>query len=164
MLPVVGISATDARTELNRLGLNVATTPVPAPGRTPGLVVGQSPAGGAKLFPGNTVSLSVAEPPQWRTLTSFTGARASVPFRIRGTHWRIVYSMSYQGVCAFIVFCSGPSAQIADLNHGTTADSFDLGDGSDQIRTVDSGPGLYQVKISPGSDSANWSVQVQDYY
>ena len=161
---VVGISATDARTALNRIGLKVATTQVPAPGLAPGLVVKQTPAAGAELAPSGTVSLSVAEQPQWRPLTSFTGARSSVPFRIRGTRWRIVYDMSYQGVCAFIVFCSGPSGQVADLGRGTTGDSFDLNEGSGQIRTFESGPGLYQLKISPGSDSANWSVQVQDYY
>jgi hypothetical protein len=90
--------------------------------------------------------------------------RASVPFTIRGSRWRIVYSMSYQGMCTFIVFCSGPSAQVADLRRSTTSGSFDLGEGDGQTRTFDSGPGLYQVKVSPGSDSASWSVQVQDYY
>ncbi len=161
---VVGISATDARTALDRIGLKTSTAQIPAPGYAAGVVVRQAPAAGAELSPAGTVSLSVAEQPQWRTLTSFTGARASVPFRIRGTRWRIVYGMSYQGVCAFIVFCSGPSGQVADLGHGSSGGSFDLNEGSGQIRTFESGPGLYQLKISPGSDSANWSVQVQDYY
>ena len=161
---VVGISAADARTALGRIGLNVSTEQVPAPGVSPGLVVGQTPSAGAELFPKDTVALRVAETPQWRTLTTFTGARSSVPFTIRGTQWRIVYRMSYQGMCTFVLFCSGPSAQVADLARGTTASSFDLGDGSGQIRTFQSRPGLYQIKIAPGPDTATWSVDVQDYY
>jgi eukaryotic-like serine/threonine-protein kinase len=161
---VVGISATDAQTALHRLGLRVTTSTVAAPGVAAGTVTGQSPQAGAELFPTNTVSLKVAEQPQWRTVTSFTNARASVPFRIRGPHWRLLYSMSFQGVCTFIVFCSGPHAQVADLGHGTSVTSFDLNDGSDQIRTIESGPGLYQLRLSPGSDTAGWTIRVQDYY
>jgi hypothetical protein len=29
---------------------------------------------------------------------------------------------------------------------------------------VQSGPGRYQIKISPGPDTARWSIEVQDYY
>jgi hypothetical protein len=139
-------------------------TQIPAPGVGPGIVLRQSPSVGAELFPTNRVSLTIAERPQWRTVTSFIGARSSIPFRIRGTRWRIVYTMSYQGACTFIVFCSGPSAEVADLSHGATAGSFDLNDGGGQIRTFDAGPGLYQLKISPGSDTASWSVAIQDYF
>jgi hypothetical protein len=32
------------------------------------------------------------------------------------------------------------------------------------VRTFDHGPGVYQVEITPGDDSARWSVQVEDYY
>jgi hypothetical protein len=161
---VVGISAADAQRALGRIGLRVSTAQVPAPGLTPGVVVRQSPTAGGELFPGKTVALSVAEQPQWRTLTTFTGARSSVPFRIRGTQWRIVYGMSYEGMCSFVLFCSGPSAEVADLTHGTSSGSFDLNDGSEQTRTFASGAGLYQLRVTPGSDSATWSVEVQDYY
>jgi len=161
---VAGIGAAAARTALKSIGLKVSTEQVAAPGVTPGVVVRQSPAAGAVMLPGSTVSLAVAEQPVWRTVTSFTNGRASVPFTIRGSRWRVVYSMSYAGMCTFIVFCSGPSAQVADLRRGTTSGGFDLGEGDGQTHTFDSGPGEYQLKISPGSDSANWSVQVQDYY
>jgi hypothetical protein len=72
--------------------------------------------------------------------------------------------MGYQGTCTFIFVCSGPSAHVANLTKGTDAGSFDLNEGSGQIWMFPTGPGVYQVKISPGSDTATWSAQVQDYY
>jgi hypothetical protein len=47
---------------------------------------------------------------------------------------------------------------------GATVDQFDLNDGSGKTRTLKTGPGIYQVTVSPGSDSANWSMRVEDYY
>jgi hypothetical protein len=131
-----------------------------------GAVTRQAPAPGVKLARGSTVSLSVAEAPRWRALIAFTdrGGQASPPFRIRGTRWRIVYRMSYSGTCTFVFFCMPPTAQVANLNPGTTLSTFDLSAGSDQIRTFHSRPGIYQVKITPGDDSSHWSAQIQDYY
>ena len=37
-------------------------------------------------------------------------ADSSVPFRIQGTRWRALYTMSYVGTCTFILVCEGPSA------------------------------------------------------
>jgi hypothetical protein len=118
------------------------------------------------LVPGATVSLSVAETPQWRTITSFNadGPGQSVPFRVRGTRWRIVYSMGYDGTCTFIFICSGPSAHVATLSGGSPADGFDLNEGQHQTQEFDSGAGEYQVAVSPGSDGAHWSMQIEDYY
>jgi hypothetical protein len=72
--------------------------------------------------------------------------------------------MSYDGTCTFIFICSGPSAQAINLSNHSIASQFDLSDGSGQTKAIDSGPGLYGIKISPGSDTAKWSVEVQDYY
>jgi hypothetical protein len=72
--------------------------------------------------------------------------------------------MSYSGMCTFIFFCSGPSAQIVSSERGNHVTSFDLGDGDHQIQTFNTGPGVYQVMITPGNDSATWSAEVQDYY
>src|SRR5581483_9205978 len=107
---IVGFSSGDARSSLGQVGLRAIVHDVPAPGVTAGTVTGQTPSAGVKLRPGATVSLSVAETPRWRTTYTFTNriGRASAPFRIRGTHWRIVYRMSYDGVCTFIFFCNGP--------------------------------------------------------
>jgi hypothetical protein len=163
---MVGFSSGDARSSLVRLGLRTAIHEVPAPGTTAGTVTGQTPSAGVKLRPGSTVSLSVAETPQWRTVDTFTDqvGRASSPFRIRGTRWRIVYRMSYNGACTFVFFCMGPAARVASVDQGTTLSTFSLNTGSDQIRNFDSGPGVYQIMIAPGDDTAHWSVQVQDYY
>jgi hypothetical protein len=108
----------------------------------------------------------VAEVPQWRTLTTFTGtdAGASVPFQIRGHRWRAVYSMSYVGTCTFILFCEGPTANVLDMATGRTIDQFGLGAGSDQNQVVGAGPGVYRIRVTPGMDSAQWSINVQDYY
>jgi hypothetical protein len=115
------------------------------------------------LAPGSTVVLSVAAAPRWRGLTSFADGN-SVPFRIRGSRWQIVYGMSYQGTCTLIFICSGPSATVKNLSTGATVDHFDLGEGSGRSRSFPSGPGVYEITISPGSDSARWSVRVEDYY
>jgi serine/threonine-protein kinase len=163
---VVGFSSGDARSALEQLGLRARVNEVPAPGVSVGTVTGQDPSSGVKLLPGSTVSLSVAEPPRWRTVLAFTdrGGHFSTPFRIRGTHWRIVYSMAYDGTCTFIFVCSGPSAQVTNLGHGANVGSFDLNEGSNQVQEVRAGPGVYQIKVSPGNDSTRWSAQVEDYY
>jgi serine/threonine-protein kinase len=161
----VGFSSGDAQSSLRQLGLRANVDEVPALGATVGTVTAQSPSAGVKLLPGSTVSLSVAEAPRWRDVVGFTdrGGRASPSFRIRGARWRIVYRMSYSGMCTFIFFCSGPSAQVTKSSGGT-AGSFDLGDGDRRVQAFNTGPGIYQVAITPGNDSATWSAEVQDYY
>ena len=112
------------------------------------------------------MSLVAAETPQWRSLTSFGGTDGgqSVPFRIRGGRWRIVYRMSFVGTCTLVFFCDGPSAQIVRAGTGATVGEFGMNDGGEQTQVVRSGPGLYQVRITPGSDTTRWSVQIADYY
>ena len=163
---LIGSSATAAQSQLGRLNLNSAASHVPAPGTAAGTVVSQSPPAGSSLAAGSTVALSVAESPRWRSLTSFSGAAGgrSVPFRIRGNRWRIVSGMGYSGTCTFILICSGPSATVVNLIARSTVDQFDLGDGNGQIRSVGSGPGVYQITVSPGSDTAGWTIKVEDYY
>jgi eukaryotic-like serine/threonine-protein kinase len=162
---IVGFSSGDAESSLRQLGLKANVNEVPAPGATVGTVAGQTPSAGVKLLPGSTVSLSVAEAPQWRAVVGFTDrdGRASPSFRIRGTHWRIVYRMAYSGTCTFIFFCSGPSAEVTKSGGGTVG-GFDLNDGDHQVQTFSAGPGVYQIRVKPGSDSATWSAEVQDYY
>jgi serine/threonine-protein kinase len=155
-----------AQDELQRLGLRAGVTEVPAPGVAAGTVTYQAPAAGSESRLGSTVSLSVAETPRWRPLTSLAGdgRGRSVPFRILGSRWRVLYSMAYQGTCTLIFFCSGPSAQVANQGSGSDTSGFDLNDGSGQTQLFKSGPGLYQITVSPGDDTARWSIQVQDYY
>jgi eukaryotic-like serine/threonine-protein kinase len=160
---VVNASASAAKAALGKIKLRTRITQVPAPGVSTGTVVRQSPTAGTRVKPGSTVILSVAEPPRWRGLTSFNGPR-SVPFRIRGQRWQLVYSMSYQGTCNFIFICNGPTATVTNLSSGARVGQFDLGDGSGQVKSFTSGPGVYQVSVSPGSDSARWSVRAEDYY
>ncbi|MGA2012319.1 MAG: PASTA domain-containing protein, partial [Solirubrobacteraceae bacterium] len=160
---LVGEDAVDAAARVRRLGLTPAVAQVPAPGIAPGTVVAQSPAGGHSAAAGSRVVLSVAEVPQWRPVTTFSG-RQSVVFRIRGDRWRAIYRMAFQGTCTFIFFCSGPNARVADITTATTVAGFGLNDGGDQIRTFATGPGLYQIDVTPGGDDADWSVEVQDDY
>jgi hypothetical protein len=163
---LIGETAGSARAILRSLGLGVTATAVPAPGVQAGTVTSQAPAAGIYLRPRTNVTLSVAEVPSWRTLTSFSGNgnSRSVPFRIRGPQWRVAYRLSYVGTCTFIIFCSGPSAQVINLNTGSVATQFDLNDGGDQTHVFQLGPGLYQIRVAPGSDTAKWAVDVQDYY
>ena len=155
--------AADARARLRTLGLATTVTPVAAPGMTAGTVVDQTPGPGAAVRYGSTVALTVAETPRWRPVTTFVG-RASGPFTIRGSRWRITYGMAFQGTCTWIVFCSGPSARIADLGAGAPVPGFGLSDGSPQTRTITSGPGRYEVQVTPGGDDARWTVTVEDWY
>jgi serine/threonine-protein kinase len=159
---VVGQPAATAESAIAGAKLRYGTVPVPALGATPGTVTRQSPAGGT-LPPGSTVILDVAQAPQWRPLTSFTGAQ-SVPFRIRGARWRVVYNLSYTGTCTLIFFCNGPTAQVNQLPGSTQVGQFNLGSGTAQTQTFQTGPGVYQVAVSPGSDQAAYSIAVQDYY
>jgi eukaryotic-like serine/threonine-protein kinase len=163
---LVGQSGAQAQTLLGKLGLRGSLRQVAAPGVNTGIVTRESPAAGAELLPGANVTLLVAEPPRWRALTTFSGNASghSVPFRILGKQWRVVYSMGYQGLCTLIFICSGPSAQVIEPATGAPVTHFDLNDGSDQTQVVKSGPGLYEIKIAPGSDTAGWSLTVEDYY
>jgi serine/threonine-protein kinase len=163
---LVGRASSDAQAALRRLGLRPAVTLVPAPGVGAGIVTRQSPLPGAEVPRSSTVALSVAEAPRWRALTSFAGTAQgrTVPFRIRGARWQVVSSMSYEGTCTLLFFCSGPSAQVTDLHSSSSPAQFDLGEGDGKTHVVGSGPGLYQITVAPGSDTARWSIKVEDYY
>jgi hypothetical protein len=87
-----------------------------------------------------------------------------VPFRIRGDKWRVSYDMQYVGSCSFLLVCFGPGADVIKVSTGERLDSFDLGDGTGKTHEVDSGPGIFQLTISAGRDSAHWSMRVQDFY
>ena len=53
---------------------------------------------------------------------------------------------------------------MVELRSGRTVDAFDLGTGTDQNRVEPSGPGIYQLSVSAGSDTAAWRIAVQDRY
>jgi hypothetical protein len=141
---------------------------VPLPGGTAGEVVRQAPTAGTRAAHGATVTLTVAQAPRWRTVASFVshgnGEGESPPFRIRGSRWRLRYAMGYDGTCTLLFYCFAPSADVFDLSAGDTLDSFDLGKGDRQTRTIASGPGRYQVSVSAGHDHAHWAMTVQDFY
>ncbi|MGO9971390.1 MAG: protein kinase domain-containing protein [Solirubrobacteraceae bacterium] len=162
---LVNQNVTSARTVLTSVGLLTNVDIVAAPGITPGIVVRQDPASGYLRWHG-TVTLSVAETPSWRLLTSLSGSDGghTVPFSIIGTRFRMVYTMSYNGLCTLIFFCDGPTARVVNLRTGASVAQFGLQDGGTRTQLIDSGAGLYQVTITPGSDSASWSLRVDDYY
>ena len=161
VLNVKSHNVADAQRSLNAIGLRTAVRQVPAPGATPGTVVGQSPARGSAPR-GSTVTLSVSEVPQWRTVTTFTDS-ASGPFHIIGAHWRIVYRMAFRGTCTWILFCSGPSARVTDAA-GRYVAGFGLSNGDGQVQNFATGAGTYGVQVTPGADNADWSLEVQDNY
>jgi serine/threonine-protein kinase len=163
---VVGNSLSDAENALAKAGLHFNVTTQPAAGKDPGTVLSQSPS--TQAPPGSTIALTVVAQPRWRTVTSFAstggGDGKSVPFRIRGDKWRLSYGMHYVGSCSFLLVCFGPGANVIKPSTGEQLDSFDLGDGSGKTHEVNSGPGVFQVTISSGRDSARWSMRVQDFY
>ena len=163
---LVGYSSADAQSTLAQAKLHPAVTMVPALGGAPGDVIDQSPIPGKRVARGATVTLSVGEARRLRSLTSVqaTDSGRSVPFRVRGARWEIIYSMGYQDTCTFLLFCSGPSATVTSVTTGSTVDQFDLGEGDNKTRIFETGPGTYQISVSAGSDSAQWSIKVDDYY
>jgi hypothetical protein len=163
---LVGNSSSEAQALLRSLKLRAKMTQVPAPGVKTGTVTAQWPSAGGSRPVGSPVSLSIAEPPRLRPLTTFSGTDAarSVPFRIRGERWELTYSMAYDDACTWIFICSGPTAKVTRVSDGSTIDQFDLGEGGSEHRVIKSGPGVYQVSVTPGSDNARWDIHVDDYY
>jgi serine/threonine-protein kinase len=161
-----GASSSAAIARLHRAVLDAKLTNVAAPGTTPGIVTGQSPAAGGHRPPHSTITLFVAETPSWRYVSSFSGESdgRSPAFKIRGSQWRIVYRMSYDGTCNFVLFCNGPSAQVVGVGAGSTDQSFNLNDGDGQTQVFKTGAGQYQVVIHAGWDAARWSVTVEDWF
>jgi serine/threonine-protein kinase len=163
---VVGQPAEAAQAALRGAGLSPQTALIAAPGSSPGIVVSQTPAGSQRSPRGSTVALRVAETPRWRVLTTFSGVDGghSVVFRILGRRWRVTYGMAYQGTCALLVVCQGPSAAVRNIESGSSFGGFELGEGTEQTQTFDSGPGLYRLDVSGGNDSARWNMTVEDHY
>ena len=129
-----------------------------------GTVVQQSPAPPATAQPGATVALSIAAAPRWRTLTSFSGRDdgRSVAFRVRGRRWRVLYGMSYDGSCTLLLVCFGPHAEARSVPGDQRVDDWSLDKGAGKVRTINSGPGVYQLTISGGDDHARWTMEVQE--
>ena len=163
---LVGYSSGDAQSTVRQAKLRPAIAMVPSLGGAPGDVIAQSPDAGRHVAPGSTVTLSVGEPRQLRSVTSLQGSDdgRSVPFKVRGARWEVIYSMGYQGTCTFLLFCSGPSASVTNVKSGATIDQFDLGEGDNKTRIFNTGPGTYQITVSAGSDAAQWSIKIDDYY
>jgi hypothetical protein len=162
-VPVVGdASSTAARASFTRLGLHTTVTEIAAPAVAPGTVIRTSPGAGHTVAKGSTVSLFVAEVPRWRSIATLSDTRP-VTVRIRGTRWRVVYTMAYHGTCTWILFCSGPRAHVSSAS-GTPVQSFGMDDGGPRTQTFTTGPGTYTLRVTPGGDEARWSMQIQDDY
>ncbi|MGI8713953.1 MAG: PASTA domain-containing protein, partial [Solirubrobacteraceae bacterium] len=163
-VPVVAdAGSAAARTAFARLGLHTTVTAIPAPGTAPGTVIRTRPVAGARVAADSTVALLVAQAPQWRTLTTLSGAEP-VTFRVRGSRWRVVYRMAFHGTCTWIFFCSGPHARIVTQDGGSAVPGFGLDDGGIKTQTFKGKPGTYQLQVTPGGDEARWSLQIEDYY
>jgi eukaryotic-like serine/threonine-protein kinase len=162
VINLVDESVGDAERSLHRLGFHAVVRHVASPGTSPGTVVRQTPTRGFRPR-GSTVTLDIAEVPQWRAVTTFSG-RSSGAVKIIGRHWRIVYRMAFHGTCTWVLFCSGPTARVVDAATGHYVAGFGLQDGSGQVQSLDSGAGTYEIQVTPGGDDAGWSLQVQDLY
>jgi hypothetical protein len=162
---VTGQDVSAARAALKARKLLTRVTEIASPGSAAGTVVQQSPAPPATAAPGSTVALSVAAAPQWRNVTSLSGLDdgKSVAFRIRGQRWRVLYRMSYDGSCTLLLVCFGPRAEARSVPGDQRADAWSLDKGVGKVRTIESGPGVYQLTITGGDDHALWSMDVQDF-
>ncbi len=162
---VAGAASTDAQQTLQKAGLKVRTDVVVAPGVPAGTVTSQNPAPGTRRPRGSRVTLDIAEVPHWQPVTSIAGGARprTVGFSVRGPRWRLVYTMAFEGTCTWVIFCSGPSATVTNAQTGART-GFGLSDGGRQTRVFGAGRGDYRLTVSPGSDSARWSLWIEDYY
>ena len=163
----VGEPAGEAEAAVAGAGLRYALRSAPAGGHAAESVLSESPSATTSVPSGSTVTLTIAQAPQWRALTSFSGHDdgQSVPFRIRGHRWRLSYRMSYERTCMFLLVCEGPSAAAEELPSGSSFGEFELDEGSGtHFHVFDGGPGLYRVVVSGGHDPARWSATVEDFY
>lgn len=166
--PVVlpDLSDTDEHTAQERLaelGL-LSTVEYEASPDPPGTVLRQSPSARASVPPGGTVELTVAASDQWRTVTEFnTSSEASSEiFRIRGSQWRITYTLTFDR-CRF-GGCFPPDLEIdaASLAGGYRA--YTLKEGT-HTTAVPLGPGRYSVSVMDyGDTDFQVSVTVEDYW
>jgi len=163
---VIGDGASQASVALRAAGLYANVTTVPAPGVAPGTVTGEQPTPPATAAPGSTIAVQEAEVPSWHTVTTLSGSDddQSVPFRIRGNRWQVTYNMNYQGTCTFFVICFGPHLSVQNVSTGSTVKSLGLSSGNNNTQGFQTGPGVYQLAVSAGEDSAAWSITVQDLY
>jgi hypothetical protein len=72
--------------------------------------------------------------------------------------------MGFQGTCTWILFCDGPTAHVINTATGQAVSAFGLNDGSGQTETFSTGPGTYEIRVTPGGDTAKWSVHVEDWF
>jgi hypothetical protein len=72
--------------------------------------------------------------------------------------------MGYRETCVFLVVCDGPSAEAVEPHAATGAGGFELNEGASSEHLFNSGPGLFQVVVSGGRDSAHWRMTVEDFY
>ncbi|MEO8968564.1 MAG: protein kinase [Solirubrobacteraceae bacterium] len=160
---LAGLLVSDAQAALARVGLRSLIRAIAAPGEPAGAVTSQSPAPGVWAARSHAVLVDVVKTLHWQAVATVhsSGAPTTASFRIRGPHWRVVYTMSYQGTCTFIIFCSGPSATV---DGPTGARSFDLSDGGRQTESFAPGSGRFTLSVHPGSDSARWTAWIQDWY
>ena len=161
---LAGRRVADAESALAADHLAPACARSSPPASPAGAVTSQSPAPGARVAPHAAVRIDVAETPRWQPLATLTGSdhTASVPFTVRGSHWRVVYTMSYQGTCTWIVFCSGPTATVTGRTGGTR--SFGLSDGGRHSQGFAAATRSLHAAHRPGSDSTRWTAWIEDWY
>lgn len=161
---LAGQTTAGARALLARAGLRSAIHLIIAPGVPAGTVTSQLPAPSVRVPRGAAVALDLAETPHWQPVTTLSGGDRTVTAAVslRGSQWRIVYTMAYRGTCTLIVFCSGPTATVT--GSGGASRSFGLPDGGRQTQTFAAGPGRFTLSVAPGSDSARWTAWAEDWY
>jgi serine/threonine-protein kinase len=148
--PLAGDAAADAQRALAKAGLHARMKTVIAPGVAAGTVTSQSPGPGIRIPRGGRVTLNVAEVPAWKPVTSISGGNHSetVGFHIRGSRWRIVYTMGFQGTCTWVIFCSGPNAVVTGPSASGAGSSSTGSTGTGASGTGASGTGASNIGSS----------------
>jgi eukaryotic-like serine/threonine-protein kinase len=157
---VSGDSSAYAARQLSVAGLTSSTTSTSS-SKPAGTVLSQSPDAGDEVAPGTSVQLTVAAPKAWHTVDTFTadGESSSDIFRIRGSRWRLTYTLTFSH-CDFS--CYPPSIYIHN-KAGTDFRNFSLKDGT-HTTSVPMPPGHYYVEVtSVSQDDFTVDVKVEDY-
>lgn len=148
------VSSRSAQIAIAQAGLTVGATHAVPSGRPAGTVIRTDPAGGTSVPRGTAVTLVVARAKAWRTVGTFelTADGSTPSFAIRGTSWRLTYTM---GPCEYVcprLDIDGDEYEQISLSEGTHTSFGPPGRGTYRL-----------TSDSIGSDSYELSVTVEQY-
>ena len=156
-----GLTADAAGSRARALGLVPSFVTRSSPGRTPGLVFRQSLSPDSSVHVGIHITFAIASQPEWHTVTALQGTadKSTEIFRIRGSRWRIDYTIT-NNLCSYGQ-CIGPTVYVTSGSGGLY--SFDLHAAS-AFTNIPLPAGNYSAQVNVSDGSPQYTLTVEDYY